>query len=113
MSIAFSQVPDNFDIKRLILSKHAGLFDSGLTAHHYDIVCRHFEETLRDLGVDPAAVEQAKSVVTPLREVFAQGKADSVRRRRTHERRHTVLLVIVTGIIAYGTLRLLRSRKSH
>ncbi|GKY94935.1 hypothetical protein MPSEU_000458400 [Mayamaea pseudoterrestris] len=114
MSIAFTQVPNNVDIRRLILSKHVGLFeDCGLTAHHYDIVCRHFEETLQDLHVDPVAIAQAKSVVVPLRDVFAEGAVNCVQQRvYAQQRKRSMIALATTSLVVLGAMQLLRWRRT-
>lgn len=113
MSIAFTQVPDNFDLKRLILTKHAGLFDTGLTAHHYDIVCQHFEASLKNLQIDPIAIEQAKSVVLPLREIFAQGETNSVERDDKRKRKQGIVALLATSIVAVAVYRWFKSRRHY
>jgi hypothetical protein len=113
MSIAFTRVPDSVDIQKLILTKHANMFDCGLTARHYDIVCKHFEETLKDLKIDPEAIEQAKSVVIPLRTIFEQGKEEATQRTTSRKQQHDLVLVALAGLVAYGIFRLLHSSRKH
>jgi hemoglobin len=54
-------------------SKHARLFGMGLNETHFDRVAGHLVATLQELGVDPALVEEAVSIVGPLRGVFEEG----------------------------------------
>jgi truncated hemoglobin YjbI len=73
LKVAFGQVPDDLDVAGLMTSKHARLFGMGLNETHFDRVAGHLVATLEELGVDPALVEEAVSIVGPLRGVFEEG----------------------------------------
>jgi len=113
MSIAFTHVPyDNFDVNELILTKHRWLFeDYGLNETHYDIVLEHFHNTLSELGVGEATIQEAQSTVTPLREVFAQGAKQARQRKQIQRNQRRALLS--TAIIGIMTLIAIRAVKRN
>jgi hemoglobin len=80
MSIAFTEIPENFDLKELLLIRHQRLFDEGLNETHFDLVAQHFSDTLREMNVDPKLRDEALEVVMPLRDVFAQGVREAQER---------------------------------
>ena len=98
MGIAFTAVPENFDVLHLILKRHAKLFDDGLDETYFDVVMEHFEGTLIDMKVEPSLIKDALQVILPLREVFIQGRLDSEQRAKTKER------WIVADKLALGTI---------
>jgi truncated hemoglobin YjbI len=69
MSIAFTAVPDNFSLEDLLLVRHKRLFDMGLSEVYFDMVAKHFEDTLIEMNVDEALIKEALEVVMPLRKV--------------------------------------------
>jgi hemoglobin len=104
MSIAFNNVPEDFNVHGLILDKHTQLFANGLDENVYDLVLSHFSATLLDLNVPMEAVQEALSVVAPLRESFARGAAAAKKNqlRQSSQQRHSrqVLVLVTVGIIA-------------
>jgi hemoglobin len=104
MSIAFNNVPKDFDVHSLILDKHTQLFANGLDENTYDLVLQHFEATLLDLNVPRDAVQEAVAVVTPLRASFARGASLAQKSRRRQESlqqsRHVLFLVVGVGLVA-------------
>jgi hemoglobin len=104
MSIAFNNVPEDFDVHSLILDKHTQLFDNGLDENTYALVLQHFVATLVDLNVPHDAVQEALAVVTPLRASFARGAQKAKQRRARQESlrqsRHVLFLVAAVGIVA-------------
>ena len=75
MSIAFTEAPEGMDIAELIAVKHAHLFEKGLNEEHFDAVAGHFVATLQELGVQPDMIDEAVSVIAPLRPMFVEGAA--------------------------------------
>ena len=71
-AMAFTTIELN-DGQDIILRRHESLFELGLNESHFDIVLGHLEETLRDRGFVDVIVQEAISVVAPLREVFRLG----------------------------------------
>ena len=98
MSVAFSFVPETFDVEELILRKHARLFDMGLNCSHFDLVLQHFQSTLQELGVDDEITMDAVQILLPLRQVFAKGVADSEARRRVLRRNKFLYTATVTAL---------------
>ncbi len=108
MSIAFTAVPEQLDVAALIMAKHQRLFDEGLSEEHFDIVIKHFRDTLRELDVDDSLTEEAVAVVMPLRQFFAQGAADAkIRQQDIRWRQHAakVAAIAVIGFVAAGVWR--------
>lgn len=116
MSIAFTQVPDNVNVKDLILSKHRPLFEQhycGLNETHFDIVLQHFCDTLTELDVDSNVIEDAKAVVAPLRDVFAHGQAAAQQQRQSQQQRRQALLVAGGAAMVVLVMVLVRRRMHH
>lgn len=73
LKIAFSRIPEDLDVPKLIKKKHARLFDKGLNATHFDKVAGHLVAALNHLNVPSDLIDECVSVVAPLRVVFEQG----------------------------------------
>lgn len=110
MGIAFTEVPENFDVEHLILVRHKELFDKGLDETYYDCVMEHFSETLKEMNVDGQVIEDACNVVLPLRAIFAQGAKEAKERQKQQIRQGlwTEGLLVLAGIAA---IFLFKSRK--
>ena len=101
MSIAFSQVPEAFDVEELILKKHARFFDIGMNTEHFDRVLHHFESTLSELGVASDIVQEALDMqLRPLRPVFERGVQEAAARRRAARRNQYVHLAAVAAMVS-------------
>lgn len=70
MEIAFTHIPEDLDVPKLIAEKHAKLFAKGLNETHFDLVAGHLVATLEHLGVGKTEIGEVVSIVGPLREVF-------------------------------------------
>jgi hemoglobin len=113
MSIAFTEVPDNFDVKHLILVRHKHLFDKGLDETYYDCVMEHFSGTLEDLNVAPDLIEEACKVVFPLRAVFEQGAVEA-KERKKGQRRQDILTkstIVLVGILTLAAFQIAKKQK--
>jgi hemoglobin len=102
MSIAFSKVPEELDVNRLVLDKHRRLFDIGLAEEHFDRMIEHLKATFSELELDAEVVEQAVLVLEPLRVVFQQGSAQAKARKSSQEnwrKLQTVLGIACVGLI--------------
>jgi hemoglobin len=114
MSIAFSEVPESFDVEELILKKHARFFDIGMNTEHFDLVLRHFESTLTELGISSDIVKDALAMLVSLRSVFERGVAEATSRQRAARRNHyiyiTMVAAIVSAIAVQGAMRHRRRR---
>lgn len=113
MSIAFTAVPESFDVNHLILVRHTRLFDKGLDETDYDRVMEHFTGTLQDMDISPDLIEDAYNVVSPLRAVFEQG-ADEARNRQKRQRRRDVLTqtaIVLVGILAIAAIQVVKKQK--
>jgi hemoglobin len=75
LKMAFTKIPSTYDVSKVMLDKHKRLFDMGLNADHFDLVAGHLVEALVSLGVTKDCIEEAVSIVGPLRAIFEQGSA--------------------------------------
>ncbi|GKY99835.1 hypothetical protein MPSEU_000937300 [Mayamaea pseudoterrestris] len=74
MKVAFSKIPDNLDVPKLIMTKHMRLFlNKGLNETHFDLVAQHLIDTLQHLKIKQHLIDEAIGVIAPLRGVFEQG----------------------------------------
>lgn len=73
MKIAFTEIPASLDVSALLLEKHQRLFEAGLNEHHFDLVAGHFVGACQQLDVPQELIDEAVSVIGPLRGVFEQG----------------------------------------
>eukprot|EP00934_Nitzschia_sp_Nitz4_P002732 Nitzschia sp. Nitz4//scaffold7_size249615//42773//43126//NITZ4_001147-RA/size249615-exonerate_est2genome-gene-0.126-mRNA-1//-1//CDS//3329558352//2722//frame0 len=108
MSIAFTAVPDNFDVRHLILKRHAKLFDQGLDESYFDVVMGHFVATLEEMNVDQSVIDEAVQVISPLREIFIEGAQEAKVRKEARKRQdilHSVTVVAGAGIMIYAMFR--------
>ena len=115
MSIAFTHVPENFDVSSLILKRHQRLFDAGLDEKYFDIVMEHFENTLKELNVDANLIEEAVGVVKPLRSIFELGAKEARQRKQELERERQLVLfagaAVVLAVVAIGISRIAKHSK--
>lgn len=74
MSLAFQGVPEDLDVPHLVYEKHKSLFvKKGLNETHFDLVAANLIATLEHLGVAKDLIDEAVTVVAPLRVVFETG----------------------------------------
>jgi hemoglobin len=73
--VAFGHVPPSMNVPKLILDKHAHLFEMGLNEGHFDKVANHLVASLQELGVAQALIDEAVAAIGPLRVVFEQAAA--------------------------------------
>jgi hemoglobin len=116
MSIAFTAVPDNFDVERLILVRHERLFDDGLDETYFDYTVELFVATLQDLDVDVELIEDAKEVIMPLRKYFEEGAQLARERRQAATRQRlagqaVVFLLVATW--AFTTIKIAKRLSRH
>jgi hemoglobin len=112
MSIAFTEIPENFDLKELLLIRHQRLFDEGLNETHFDLVAQHFSDTLREMNVDPKLRDEALEVVMPLRDVFAQGVREAQGRAESATRKRQVILALAVAFFAVGVVTFVRLKRN-
>jgi hemoglobin len=73
MELAFTTIPDDYDVAAMIAKKHLRLFDRGLNETHFDLVAGHLVASLEHLGVAKSVIDEVVAVVGPLRGVFEEG----------------------------------------
>ncbi|GAX24690.1 hypothetical protein FisN_4Hu248 [Fistulifera solaris] len=73
MKIAFTVIPDDLDVPGLLKEKHSSLFKKGLNEKHFDIVAKHFVGAMNHLNVPQELIDEAVSIIGPLRVVFEEG----------------------------------------
>jgi truncated hemoglobin YjbI len=112
ISFAFTEIPEDFDIEDLILTRHRALFDEGLCESHFDVMMEHFDGTLRELQVEDQVIENAKLSVLHLRDVFQQGARDARQRQLLLEQRRNIKAALIIGIsFAVVAFSLMRRKK--
>lgn len=111
MSIAFTAVPKTFDVSDLLLTRHKGLYDKGLSERHFDMVAKHFTDTLEEMKVDPELIKEALDVVMPLREIFREGARLAKERKEQNEFRSRVRKLVVVAVMAAVAIRFVRTKK--
>ena len=72
MTIAFTEIPKDFDVAAHIVQVHSRVIRKGLNEKHFDKVASHLVESLFALGISRPLVDEVVSVVSPLREVFKE-----------------------------------------
>ena len=111
MSIAFTAVPKTFDVTHLLLTRHQKLYDNGLNETHFDMVAKHFTDTLEEMNIEPELIEEALDVVMPLKEIFREGARLARERRQQEEFRGRVKKLIMVALIATLAIRHARGKK--
>jgi len=111
MSIAFTHVPQDFDVERLVLNRHTRLFDEGLNAGHFDIVMQHFRGTLEDMKVDSELIQEAMDVILPVRYCFEKGAEQAQLRRRAETRRTHCVTAVILGTLAVALYHVLKNKR--
>ena len=70
MTMAFTHIPDGYDVAAYMTKGHARLVREGLDETHFDVVAQHLVGALTAAGEPPELVAEAVGVVAPLRDVF-------------------------------------------
>lgn len=73
LKVAFTHVPDDLDVPKMMIDKHRRLFESGLNETHFDKVAGHLVAALTDAGVSSELIAEAAAIVVPLRRAFEAG----------------------------------------
>lgn len=73
MKVAFTAIPEGLDVPAMLTEKHLALFEAGLNEKHFDVVAGHFVASCQHLEVPQELIDEAVSVIGPLRKVFADG----------------------------------------
>lgn len=76
-SMAFTKFPEGLSVPRSILCHHQLLFELGLNESHFDMVAKHLVAALKECGVKEEVINEAVSIVVPLRQVFEDGAQKS------------------------------------
>lgn len=111
MSIAFSNdnvIPDDFDMSTLILNKHKYLFDMGLNETHFDLMMKHFVDTLHDLNIKDDLINEALYMLSPVRKVFLQGSTLAKAKRNKDKFYQSIQIITVATIVGMGIVRFFR-----
>jgi hemoglobin len=71
MKMAFEEaIPRDLDVKEYLRQRHSNLFRDGLSEKHFDMVAKHFIDSLSHLCVAKALIDDAVNVIAPLRDAF-------------------------------------------
>jgi truncated hemoglobin YjbI len=114
MGIAFTAVPESFDVRHLILNRHQRLFDKGLDESYFDVVMEHFKGTLDGMKVDSELIKESLQVIIPLRAIFEQGAREAQERKLAQARWqliNQVTLSLAIAAVAGFAIKTIRSSK--
>ncbi len=111
MSIAFTAVPKTFDVTTLLLTRHKALYDAGLNESHFDIVTKHFTDTLEEMNVDEEFIQEALDGVMPIKEIFREGARLAKERKETKEFRGRLKKLLLLGAVVVLAVKYSRIKK--
>lgn len=75
MKMAFAEaIPRDLDVKAFLTKKHSSLFKDGLSGKHFDIVAKHFVDSLSYLDVAKELIDDAVEIISPLRDAFEKSE---------------------------------------
>ena len=70
MTMAFTAIPDGYDVAAYMTKGHARLVREGLDETHFDVIANHLAGALTAAGEPAELVNEAVGVVAPQRDVF-------------------------------------------
>ena len=70
MIVAFTHIPEDFDVASFIVQRHYRLFQMGLNETHFDLVANHLVTALRQMWVEQEEINEVLAILGPFREVF-------------------------------------------
>ncbi|GAX18152.1 hemoglobin [Fistulifera solaris] len=71
MKMAFEEaIPRDLNVKEFLRQKHCNLFQDGLSQNHFDMVAKHFIDSLSHLCIAKTLIDDAVNIVAPLRDAF-------------------------------------------
>ncbi|CAB9497410.1 truncated hemoglobin GlbN [Seminavis robusta] len=77
-AMAFTKVPETAHLELVIKKRHQHLFVKGLNESHFDImVGEHLVGALRDRGFNDAVINEATTIIAPLRKVFEKAAKEA------------------------------------
>jgi hemoglobin len=76
LKLAFTEIPERYDVADMLDTSHSRLFDMGLNETHFDIIASNLVVTLQELGVAADVIDDAVTVVGPLRSIFEEQAAE-------------------------------------
>lgn len=82
MRFAFTKIPESINVEEYLLKGHDRLFALGLNGDSFDAVAGHFVGTLASLGVPEDLINEAVSIVAPLKAIFEKGASNFEERKK-------------------------------
>lgn len=79
MMMAFTTIPEDFDLGAYIIERHWRLFEKGLNETHFDLVAGHLVATLKEMWVEHKVIDDVVKLLVPFRSVFdANGRQEKI-----------------------------------
>ena len=72
MVIAFTKIPEDFNVASFIVQKHYRLFMKGLNETHFDLVVEHLIAALKQMWVEQEEIDEIIEILGPFRDVFVK-----------------------------------------
>jgi hypothetical protein len=83
-----------------------------LNVQHFDLMLRHFQNTLLNLNIDPDVIQEAVDMLQPIRHIFAQGAARAKAEEQSSlQRKHILQAAVVVAISSFVLMRFVRLRR--
>ena len=98
-------------MEHLILVRHEHLFDRGLDETYFDHTVELFVQTLQELKVDPELIEEAKTVIMPLRKYFEEGAQLARQRQRKLAKDQMIGQVVLWSVVALCAISVVKLMK--
>lgn len=73
MRLAFTKIPQEVDVVKVIIDGHSRLIYMGLDENDFDTVAGYLLGTFQELNVDQMLISEAVIVVAQLRAIFEAG----------------------------------------
>jgi hypothetical protein len=74
--MAFTQIPDTYDVAEYMRRGHSRLLADGLDGSHFDVVAEHLVKALKAVGAPQHLIDEVVTVVAPMRGMFEKNQVD-------------------------------------
>lgn len=79
LTVAFTEIPKDFDVKAYVIERHYKLFDKGLSEKQFDLIVQHLEESLAGFWIEPSLITETKERLAPFRDAFETTQQDDLK----------------------------------
>jgi hemoglobin len=70
MIMAFTDIPEDYDVAAFIIERHYRLFKIGLNETHFDLLAGHLVAALQQMSVAQTLIDEVVQRLVPFRKVF-------------------------------------------